>query len=428
MSAIDRVAARQILDSRGNPTVEVDVVLESGALGRAAVPSGASTGEHEAVELRDGDRRTYLGKGVLEAVGNVVTVLGPGREGPRRERSGCARPAPDRARRHAEQERARRERSARRVARRGQGGRGRRRRVPLPLARRRGGSRASRADDERRQRRRARGRTHSTSRSSWSCRRGAASFAEALQIGAEVFHTLKGVLHERGLATAVGDEGGFAPDLGSSEEAIEVILAAAERAGHANADRDRARPGGDGVLARRRVPLRGAREGPSRDGGVLDRARAARYPIVSIEDGLAEDDWASWRELTERLGDRLQLVGDDLFVTNVDRLRRGHRARASPTRSSSRSTRSARSPRRSTRSQLARACRLRVGHLAPLRRDRGHDDRRPRRRDERRPDQDRRAVPVGPRSEVQPAAAHRGRARRREPSIPAGTRSRAFTR
>ena len=321
MSAIDRVAARQILDSRGNPTVEVDVVLESGAFGRAAVPSGASTGEHEAVELRDGDPEAYLGRGVLRAVGNVTTVLGPAVKGldasdqaavdgrlieldgtPTKSALGAnallgvslavAKAAAA---------------DAGLSLYRSLGGEAA---VTLPVPMMNvvnGGAHAANTLDL---------------QEFMVVPAGAGSFAEALQIGAEVYHTLKGLLHERGLSTAVGDEGGFAPDLGSSEEAIDVILAAAEQAGHAERI----------AIALDPAATEFWRDGAYRfEGRVKDPAEmvefwaelAGTYPIVSVEDGLEEDEWASWRELTERSGDRLQLVGDDLFVTNVDRLQRG---------------------------------------------------------------------------------------------------------
>ena len=200
----------------------------------------------------------------------------------------------------------------------------------------------------------------------------------------------EGVLHERGLATGVGDEGGFAPDLPSSEEAIEAILEAAERAGHRERVAIALDPAATELFARRRLPLRGPREDDAPRWSAFWAELAERYPIVSIEDGLAEDDWDGWAALTRALGDRVQLVGDDLFVTNAERLRRGIErgvAQRDP-----RQGEPDRDADRDARGDRARAAeRLRGGHLAPLGRDRGHDDRRPRGRDRRRPDQDRRA-------------------------------------
>jgi enolase len=321
MSAIDRVAARQILDSRGNPTVEVDVTLASGALGRAAVPSGASTGEHEAVELRDGDAGVFLGKGVLKAVRNVTEIIAPAVQGldavdqealdrtlveldgtPNKSALGAnallgvSLAVAKAAAADADVSLYRSLGGEEAVV------------LPVPMMNVvNGGAHAANSLDL---------------QEFMVVPGGAASFSEALQIGAEVFHTLKGLLHERGLATAVGDEGGFAPDLGSSEEAIDLVLEAAARAGHAERI----------AIALDPAATEFWRDGAYRfEGRVKDPAEmvafwtelADRYPIVSIEDGLAEDEWASWRELTDRTGDRLQLVGDDLFVTNVDRLRRG---------------------------------------------------------------------------------------------------------
>jgi enolase len=323
MSEIISVHGRQILDSRGNPTVEVEVILESGALGRAAVPSGASTGAFEAVELRDGDPSRWGGKGVEQAVGHVNLTIASALQGldaldqrgidgamieldgtPNKSALGAnailgtslavAKAAADDA--------------------------------GLPLYRYVGGADAhvlpvpmlnvinggAHADN------------NVDLQEFMVVPLGAESFVEALRIGAETFHALKGLLHDRGLVTAVGDEGGFAPDLPSNEEAIGTILEAADRAGHA-----------DHVA----IALDAAATEIYRDGcytlagenrtltssemvGYLEEL-CGRYPIVSIEDGLAEEDWDGWQELTARLGARVQLVGDDLFVTNVERLQRG---------------------------------------------------------------------------------------------------------
>jgi enolase len=321
MSAIDRVHARQILDSRGNPTIEVDVELSSGAFGRAAVPSGASTGVHEAVELRDGDAAVYLGKGVSRAVGNVRDVIGPAVKGldagdqaaldtllveldgtPNKGALGAnsllgvslavAKAAAA---------------DAGMSLYRWLGGESA---VTLPVPMMNvvnGGAHAQNSLDF---------------QEFMVVPAGADSFADALRVGAEVFHALRNLLHERGLATGVGDEGGFAPDLGSSEEAIEAVLSAAESAGHAERVAIALDPAatefwGDGAYR-----FEGRTKKPA-DMVSYWTDLADRYPVVSIEDGLAEDEWGSWRELTERTGDRLQLVGDDLFVTNVERVRRG---------------------------------------------------------------------------------------------------------
>ena len=321
MSRIAGVRARQILDSRGNPTVEVDVRLSSGALGRAAVPAGASTGVHEAVELRDGDPQAYSGKGVLRAVGNVADVIAPAVQG----LDAADQAALDRRLVEVDGTPNKSALGANAllgvslaVARaaavdagvslyRWLGGE---QAVVLPVPMLNvvnGGAHAQNSLDL---------------QEFMIVPAGAESFAEALRIGAEVFHALRGILHERGLATGVGDEGGFAPDLGSSEEAIEVVLQAAERADHAERVAIALDPAATELW----------REGVYRfEGREKDAAEmvsfwvelAARYPIVSIEDALAEDEWGSWRDLTEQAGDRLQLVGDDLFVTNAARLRRG---------------------------------------------------------------------------------------------------------
>ncbi len=322
-STIAAVAARQILDSRGNPTVEVEVELSSGANGRAAVPSGASTGRFEAVELRDGDERAYLGKGVLQAVRNVTGELGPilaGRDA-RDQRAvdallietdgtqnksrlganailGCSLAIAKAA-----------AADARLPLYRWIGGADAHV-LPVPMLNVvNGGAHADNSIDF---------------QEFMVVPAGAESFAEALRIGSEVFHSLKRVLEERGLATAVGDEGGFAPDLPGTEGAIEAILEAAERAGH------RERVG----IALDPAATEFYRDGGYRldgEGRILDgdamidlyAGLADRFPLVSVEDGLAEDEWGAWGTLTERLGGRLQLVGDDLFVTNVERLRRG---------------------------------------------------------------------------------------------------------
>lgn len=324
---IEHITARQILDSRGNPTVEVDVITSDGFRGRAAVPSGASTGEHEAVELRDGDNSAYMGKGVLDAVRNVNEIIAPeligrdvleqvsidntlidldGTENKGRLGANALLGVSLAVAKAAAEN------------------------LGLPLYRYIGGTNAStlpvpmmniingghHADN-------------SVDMQEFMIMPiGASSFSEALRVGAEIFHTLRKVLKERGYNTAVGDEGGFAPDLRSNDEAVEVILEAVSQAGY--------EAGRDVYLA-----LDPATSEMYRDGYYLfwksdpNTKRSAsdmidfwenwvnQYPILSIEDGLAEDDWEGWKALTDRLGNRIQLVGDDLFVTNTDRLQQG---------------------------------------------------------------------------------------------------------
>jgi enolase len=325
MTAIASVRARQILDSRGNPTVEVDVELESGARGRAAVPSGASTGAHEAVELRDGGD-AYGGKAVTRAVANVggeiaaaVRGLDPGDQRALDGRLVELDGTPNKGRLGANAILGVSLAAAKAAAAEaGQplwrfvGGEGAST-LPVPMLNViNGGAHAANSIDL---------------QEFMLVPVGADSFAEALELGARVYHALKAVLHERGLATAVGDEGGFAPDLAGSEQAIEAILEAAERAG---------------CRERIAIALDPAMSEVYRDGVYRFEGRDAtsaetieyfaglleRYPIVSIEDGLAEDDWDAWVDLTARLGDRVQLVGDDLFVTSPERLRQGIDARA----------------------------------------------------------------------------------------------------
>jgi len=315
------VHARQILDSRGNPTVEVDVTLDSGVVGRAAVPSGASTGRFEAVELRDGDAGAYLGKGVLRAVENVEREIGPALAGVSADdQAGLDRllleldGTPNKSRLGANAVLGCSLAAAKAAALeagvplyRWLGG-DEARVLPVPMLNVvNGGAHAQNSLDL---------------QEFMVVPAGASSFSEALRIGAETFHRLKELLHERGLATGVGDEGGFAPDLGSSEEAIAVVLEAAGRAGHADRVGIALDPAATEIFAEGSYRLEGRElDGPGM--AALWEELCGRYPIVSIEDGLAEDDWDAWRLLTERLGDRVQLVGDDLFVTNVERLRRG---------------------------------------------------------------------------------------------------------
>jgi enolase len=320
-SPIRHVHARQILDSRGNPTVEVDIGLESGAFGRAAVPSGASTGVHEAVELRDGTEGAWLGKGVGGAVGNVngeiaaaVEGLDAGAQRALDERLCELDGTANKSRLGANAILGVSLAAAKAAA--AEAGRslfrylgGEEARVlPVPMLNViNGGVHAQNSLDL---------------QEFMVVPAGAERFSEALQVAVEVFHTLKGVLHERGLGTGVGDEGGFAPDLPSSEEAIDAVLEAAERAGHRERVALALDPAATEFFANGTYTWEG-RSGNADELIAYWAGLADRYPIVSIEDGLAEDDWVGWKEFTDRYGGRLQLVGDDVFVTNVARLRKG---------------------------------------------------------------------------------------------------------
>jgi enolase len=320
-SEIAAVRARQILDSRGNPTVEVDVQLGSGAAGRAAVPSGASTGQFEAVELRDGDAQAYLGKGVSQAVRNVRDEIGPalvGFDAADQRAIDAALITLDgtdnKARLGANAILGASLATAKAAAvdaglplYRWVGG-AEAYMLPVPLLNVvNGGAHAANSLDL---------------QEFMIVPGGAETFSEGLRIAVEVYHTLKALLEERGLATAVGDEGGFAPDFGSSEEAIEAILEAAERAGHLDRIAIALDPAMSELLADDRYRFEGRDESAET---LVDywAGLVERYPIVSLEDGAAEDDWAAWKAVTERLGDRVQLIGDDLFVTNVSRFERG---------------------------------------------------------------------------------------------------------
>jgi enolase len=320
MSAIAAVRARQILDSRGNPTIEVDVQLESGAVGRAAVPSGASTGVHEAVELRDGGA-PYGGKAVTNAVANVNGELRDavlGLEANEQEALDARLVeldgTPNKGRLGANAilgvslavARAAAEDAGQPLFRYLGGDDATT--LPVPMLNViNGGAHAANSIDL---------------QEFMVVPVGADTFAGALQIGAEVYHALKSVLGERGLATGVGDEGGFAPDLESSEAAIEAILEAAERAGHRERIAIALDPATSEVYADGRYRFEGrdlsSAELPGFWQGIVDA-----YPVVSLEDGCAEDDWDGWAALTRELGERVQLVGDDLFVTNPVRLRDG---------------------------------------------------------------------------------------------------------
>ncbi len=328
MSEIIGIIGRQILDSRGNPTVEVDVITAAGAIGRAAVPSGASTGVHEAVELRDGDPKKYLGKSVLKAVQNVNKVIAEDLKGmnvqdqnridarmieldgtPNKGNLGanailgvslaCAKAAAM----ETGQELYRYIGGCNANM------------LPVPMMNiLNGGSHADNSIDF---------------QEFMIMPIGAQSFAEALQMGAEVFHNLKAVLKSQGYSTNVGDEGGFAPNLKSNEEAIEVVVKAIEKAGY--------KPGEDVCIAldpaasEYFIPEENVYHLKKSSGAKLTPAQMVdywadwcqKYPIVSIEDGMAEDDWDGWKMLTDKIGDHIQLVGDDLFVTNVERLAMG---------------------------------------------------------------------------------------------------------
>jgi enolase len=320
------IVAREILDSRGNPTVEADVILSSGTIGRAAVPSGASTGEHEAIELRDNDKERYLGKGVQLAVQNIVETIAPALAGADAtdqmsidqqliELDGT----PNKANLGANAILAVSMATARAAA----------QELGLPLWRYLGGPLTRVMPVP--MMNILNGGAHATNtvdlQEYMIIPVGAESFSEGLRMGTEVFHALKKVLVKRKLSTGVGDEGGFAPDLKSDEEAITVVLEAIEAAGY--------QPGKQIALALDCAASELFKDGKytfkKSGAGTRDAAGMVelytswidRYPIFSIEDGLAEDDWDGWKLLTEALGDRCQLVGDDLFVTNTERLARG---------------------------------------------------------------------------------------------------------
>jgi enolase len=324
MSEIDRVHARHILDSRGNPTVEVDVLLKSGASGRAAVPSGASTGEFEAVELRDRGE-TWSGKGVSRAVANVngeladaVRGMDPADQAALDRRMIELDGSPNKGRLGANAILGISLAGAKAAA----------AEAGLPLWRYLGGEAAHVLPVP--MMNVLNGGAHADNKVDFQefmvMPVGAPSFAEAVRFGSEVFHALKRTLHDRGLSTAVGDEGGFAPDLDSNEAALEALMAGIEAAGY--------RPGEELAIALDPATSEVHRDGAyvlEHEGRTLSAAElvdywsdiSSRYPVVSIEDGLDEEDWEGWKLLTERLADRVQLVGDDLFVTNTERLRRG---------------------------------------------------------------------------------------------------------
>jgi len=331
MTRIDSVKAREILDSRGNPTLEVEVKLDDGIIGRAAVPSGASTGRYEAVELRDGDKSRFGGKGVLKAVANVNNEIAKAVKG----MSATDQPALDRKLIELDGT-ANKSRlganailgvslaTARAVANSAEMplylylGKEDSYTLPVPMLNiLNGGKHAAGSTDF---------------QEFMVVPAGAASFSRALQMATEIYHALKKVLGDKGLNTNVGDEGGFAPSLPSNKDAIEAILAAMEKVGY--------RPGKDCFIALDPAASEFYKNGKyilAREGVSLSSEEmvdyyvkwAAAYPIISIEDGMAEDDWEGWQLLTGKLGDRVQLVGDDLYVTNVERLSKGIKIKAS---------------------------------------------------------------------------------------------------
>lgn len=325
MGLIIDVKALEILDSRGNPTVEVEVMLDDGTIGRAAVPSGASTGVHEAVELRDGDKGRFLGKGVSQAVRNVQEVIAPELEGfPAFEQAALDQllcrldGTPNKGKLGANAILGVSLAVAKAAA----------ASLGMPLYRYLGGVNAKELPVP--MMNILNGGQHADNnvdiQEFMVMPVGAKSFAEALRMGAEIFHNLKAVLKGKGYVTAVGDEGGFAPNLGSNEEALQVIVEAIKQAGY--------QPGVDVKLALDVAASEMYEDGRydlAGEGKVLTADQmiafytelVEKYPIISIEDGLAEDDWEGWQKLTQALGGKVQLVGDDLFVTNTERLQRG---------------------------------------------------------------------------------------------------------
>jgi len=325
MAIIEDVVAREIIDSRGNPTVEVDVYLEDGTLGRAAVPSGASTGAHEAVELRDGDKSRFLGKGVLKAVENVNETIAPELIGlDARDQVGIDQllleldGTPNKSKLGANAVLGVSLAVAKAAA----------KSLDLPLYAYLGGVNAKELPVP--MMNILNGGKHADNnvdiQEFMIMPVGAETFAECLQMGIEVFHNLKAVLKAKGLNTAVGDEGGFAPNLGSNEEALEVIVEAIQKAGY--------EPGKDVLLALDVASTELYKDGKyvfagenvtrtSEEMIAFYEDLISRYPIISIEDGLAEDDWEGWKKMTAQLGSKVQLVGDDLFVTNTERLAKG---------------------------------------------------------------------------------------------------------
>ncbi|MBU4458192.1 MAG: phosphopyruvate hydratase [Candidatus Omnitrophica bacterium] len=323
---IKNIKGREILDSRGNPTVEVDVILESGVMGRAAVPSGASTGEHEAVELRDGDKKRYMGKGVLKAVSNVNNELNSSLKGKDASEQAILDKAmisldgtENKSRLGANAILGISMASAKAVA----------NYKKIPLYKYLGGEKANILPVP--MMNIMNGGAHADNNVDLQefmiMPKGAETFSEGLRMGSEIFQNLKKILKSRKLSTAVGDEGGFAPDLKSNEEAIEVILEAIDKAGY-KAGKDifiALDPAASSFYEDGKYMLRAE---PKPEKSAQDMVEfysnwVSKYPICSIEDGLAEDDWDGWKALTEKLGKKVQIVGDDLFVTNTRRLQMG---------------------------------------------------------------------------------------------------------
>jgi enolase len=326
MGYIAEIFARQILDSRGNPTVEVDVITDEGALGRAAVPSGASTGIHEAVELRDDDKKTYLGKGVLNAVKNVNDTIAPELEGfDVADQTGIDElmisldGTENKSKLGANAILAVSLAVAKAAA----------EESGLPLYRYVGGTNAKTLPVP--MMNILNGGAHADNKIDFQefmvMPIGAESFSEGLRWGVEIFHALKSVLKKKGYSTNVGDEGGFAPNIGSNEEAIETVLAAIEAAGYkAGSQVAIAMDAANSELYKNGKYVFHKSDGKSMSSEELVKYWTSwvnQYPIVSIEDGMAEDDWDGWKMLTESIGSKVQLVGDDLFVTNVKRLKQG---------------------------------------------------------------------------------------------------------
>lgn len=322
MSKIKSVKAREIIDSRGNPTIEVDVLLNSGAFGRAAVPSGASTGEHEAIELRDGDKSRFGGKGVLKAVNNVNTIITKAIKGKESDYKAIdklviALDGTENKGKLGANAILGVSMAVAKAAANEKGvslyryiGGSKAHILPVPLMNIiNGGMHADNNLDV---------------QEFMIMPAGAPTFSKALQWACEVFHTLKKILHDKNMATSVGDEGGFAPNLGSNEEGLDIIIQAIEKAGY--------KPGKDVFIALDAASTSFYKNGKYDYNGKLISAEelieayermVAKYPVVSIEDGLDENDWSGWKTLTNRLGKKTQLVGDDLFVTNVKRLKQG---------------------------------------------------------------------------------------------------------
>jgi enolase len=328
MSNIKKIFARQILDSRGNPTVEVDIYTEAGFMGRAAVPSGASTGIHEAVELRDGDKKVYQGKGVLKAVENVNTIIAaklngfevsdqPGLDAAIISADGT----PNKSKLGANGMLAVSLAAAKAAA----------KEAGLPLFRYVGGTNAVTLPMP--MMNILNGGAHADNKIDFQefmvMPVGASSFSEGLSWGVDIFHTLKSVLKKKGFSTNVGDEGGFAPNIQSNEEAIETVLEAISAAGYKTGSQiaiamDAANSELWDGKKKKYIFHKSSKKELSSDELVKFWAGwVKKYPIISIEDGMAEDDWAGWKNLTDTVGSKVQLVGDDLFVTNVERLQRG---------------------------------------------------------------------------------------------------------